>query len=80
MVFHETGSVEIIPMKAIGSSNPKKGHYLLRSDERILEMSFPGEEWFMKMDYITEDSIFMNPMKRSHVKYSIELIPFPELD
>lgn len=80
MIFHVSGKVEIIPMKALGKTRPKKGHYLLRSDEKLLEISFPEEEWLMDLSYITEDSIFMSPAKGSEVDYSIQIIPFPELD
>lgn len=79
MIFHETGRVELIPMKALGKSNPKKGHYYLDSDNKKLEITFPDEEWKMSLTYITEDSIYMKSTKESDVQYGIQLIPFPEL-
>jgi len=80
MIFHETGKVEIIPMKALGKANPKVGNYILISDEKRLEISFPDEEWVMSLTNITEDSIYMKSAKGSDAKFDIQLIPFPELD
>lgn len=81
MIFHESGRVEIIPLKAMGKAIPRVGKYYLDSETKTLDISFPkeDEEWKMSLDYITEDSIYMKSVKGSDVKYDIQIIPLPEL-
>lgn len=79
MIFHKSGRVELIPLKAMGKALPKVGHFYLNSDDKILEITFPNEEWKMNLDYITEDSIYMKSVKGSDAKFDIQIIPLPEL-
>lgn len=79
MIFHESGKVEIIPLKAMGQKSPRKGKYYLDSDNKTLEITFPKEEWRMKLEYITEDSIYMKSIEGSDIKFNIQIIPLPEL-
>ena len=79
MIFHESGRVEIIPMKAMGKSSPKSGRFYLDSDNKTLDISFPNEKWKMDLKYITEDSVFMTSTKGSDTKFDIQIIPLPEL-
>ncbi len=80
MIFYDSGKVEIIPMKALGKASPKSGHFLLDSDRKRLEISFPDEEWIMDLSYITEDSVFMSSAANSDSDFSIQIIPFQELN
>ncbi|MFT6502624.1 MAG: hypothetical protein ACJASQ_002751 [Crocinitomicaceae bacterium] len=79
MIFHESGKVEIIPLKAMGKKSPKCGRYYLDSDNKTLEITFPKEEWQMDLEYITEDSIYMKSTEGSDIKFDIQIIPLPEL-
>jgi hypothetical protein len=83
MIFHSNGVVEIISMQDLGKKLPKKGHYYLNSDKKLLEISFTGkngiENWNMELTSLTEESIFMRPTKDSDTEISLQIIPFPEL-
>jgi hypothetical protein len=80
MVFHKSHVIDIIPLKDIMRTSPRKGSYNLDSKEKTLSIQFRDkDEWSFNLEYITEDSILMIPRHASQLQYSIQLKPFPEL-
>ena len=79
MIFHESGSVDIVPMKSLGTSSGKHGFYYLDSQNQTIEFIFNDqEEWIMKLTYLTEDSLYMKSMKGSDVQFDLQIKPLPE--
>lgn len=78
-IFHESGVLDFLPMKALGNEAPRKGRYYLDSDKRELSITFDREEWLFELPVLEEDRVLMKPAKRGNAPYTIELIPLPEL-
>lgn len=79
IVFHSNKNVNMIPMKGLGDSVPKRGRYLLDSKNREMIIEFDDAEWALDIDYIYEDSIYFTPKKGKNPYFELQLIPFPEL-
>jgi hypothetical protein len=79
IIFHDSGVVDVIPMKALGTKTGRKGNYYLNSEEKTLEFVFTDESWIMDLDYISEGSILMIQAKESDVEFDIQIMPLPEL-
>ncbi|MBL4861554.1 MAG: hypothetical protein JKY09_00855 [Crocinitomicaceae bacterium] len=79
IVFHESRNVNLIPLKGMGHVAPRKGEYFLNSQKRTLKIEFKDATWDMDISYITEDSVLMKAARNSDVKFSIQLMPLPEL-
>lgn len=78
-IFYHSGKCVIQPLKSLGESPGKKGDYSVHSDSKNLVIQFKTERWDFVLTTISEDKIIMKPMKSSDLKYTIELIPLPEL-
>lgn len=78
-VFHESGVLDYIPFKGMGSSEPKKGRYYLDSDKRTLSIVFKEKEWFFKLSVLEDDRIVIRPYKKGRAPFTLELVPLPEL-
>ena len=79
IVFHANKAVNMLPMRGIGSSNPKRGRYILDSKNRELVIDFGDSQWDLDISYITEDSIYFSTKKKVENKFGFQIIPFPEL-
>jgi len=79
MIFHESGVLDFLPMKALGNELPRKGRYYLDSDKRLLSITFDKEEWIFELPVLEEDRVVLRPTKKGNARYTIELIPLPEL-
>jgi hypothetical protein len=79
IIFHNSGRVQIIAMKALGHTRPKSGYYHLNSQEMNLGISFKHEEWNMELVYVTEDSVYFKPKSNSDYKHELQIKPLPEL-
>lgn len=79
IIFHNDGTVNIIPMSEIGKLNPVRGHYHMRSDEKNLTIDLPKDRWLLKARYITEDSLYLEATPESDIATDIKIIPFPKL-
>lgn len=80
MIFHESGMLNMIPMKMLGEKSPKHAYFHVYSDEEELLIEFPKQKWIMKIEYITEDSIYFVPTDKSDAQFSFQLIPMSELE
>lgn len=78
-IFYHSGKCVVQPLKSLGESPGKKGDYNVNSDEKNLFIQFKTESWDFKLTMISEDKIIMKPLKTSNLKYTLELIPLPEL-
>ena len=80
MIFHKSHVVDLVPLKDIMQTQPRKGSYSLDSASKTLSIQFRDKgEWYFDLEYITEDSILLAPTLESELQYSIQLRPFPEL-
>lgn len=78
-IFYHSGKCSIQPLKSLGESPGKKGDYNIHSESKSLTINFKNETWDFLLTTISEDKIIMKPVKGSDLKYTIELIPLPEL-
>ena len=79
IVFYETGKCMYQPMKTLGDFPGKRGEYSLFSEDKTLSLYYPNERWDFKIEAISEDTIVLEPLKTSDLKYTMVLVPFPEL-
>lgn len=80
MIFHEDGTVQITPVKGLGKQRPKTGRYYLDSEDKEIEFYFDNQEtWLMKMNYLTEDSVYMSPRGKSKAQFELQIVPLPVL-
>lgn len=79
IVFHANNTVNMLPMKGIGSSNPKRGRYILDSKNKELVIDFGDSQWDLDINYITEDSIYFSTKEKVENKFGFQIIPFPKL-
>lgn len=79
IIFHDDGTINVIPMNSIGQNSPMRGTYYMSSEEKQLTIDFKEESWILKADYITEDSIAFKATNASEIKLDIVLKSFPKL-
>lgn len=79
IIFYETGKCMYQPMRTLGDFVGKKGEYSLFSEDRTLSLYYPNERWDFKITSLTEDTVVLEPLKSSDLKYTMVLVPFPEL-
>ena len=64
-VFHENRNCDYIALKDITRKNPKKGDYVLDSEDRNIKIEFDNNQiWDLDLIYLTEDSILMEPTEQ----------------
>lgn len=78
-IFHASGTINYVPMKALGSQDPQKGRFYLDSDAREMYLTFDKKEWVFDLPVLEEDRVIMRPKKGGKAPFSLELIPLPEL-
>jgi hypothetical protein len=79
IVFYEAGICLFQPMKSLGEVQGRKGKYSVYSDEGMLSLYFKHERWDFTIKSATSKRIELVPMKKSEFKYTLVLIPFPEI-
>lgn len=79
LIFHDNGHVDYIPLKGIGHKTPKKAKYYLDSESREMTIDFKDEIWFFDITKMEEREIIMKSVKGSDRKFTLVLIPLPEL-
>lgn len=79
IVFYQNGKCLFQPMRTLGDFVGKKGDYTFYSNERTLTLYFVNEKWDFNISTLTEDTIVIDPTNSSDLKYSMVLVPFPEL-
>lgn len=79
IIFYNSGRFQYIPIKQLGHSKGKTGTYVLSSIDRELKMYFQEKIWHFKFDEISEDSIYLTPIKGANADFSIQLVPLKEI-
>ena len=78
-IFHESNSVDYLPLKAIGNKAPQKGRFYLDSEKKTLSITFGNKKWVFTLTVLEEDRIVMKPRVEGSAPFSLELVPLPEL-
>ena len=79
IVFYDSGVCMFQAMKSLGDVTGRKGEYSIYSDEGSMSIFFKNERWDFTIKSINETRIELIPLKKSAFKYSLVLIPFPEI-
>lgn len=79
VIFYNNGKCVLQPLKSLGESPGKKGEYTVYSESKNLIIQFKNEKWDFLLTTISEDKVIMKPLKGSDLKYTVEIIPLPEL-
>jgi hypothetical protein len=66
-------------MKSLGEIQGRMGEYSIYSEEGTLSIFFKNERWDFTIKNMNDIRIELVPMKKSAFKYSLVLIPFPEI-
>lgn len=79
LIFHENGICDLVAFKDLSSGKSRKGQYTIDSDKKIMSITFPNEYWSYNMSDLSEDSITLNPTKKSGSQFGFQLKPFMQL-
>lgn len=79
LIFFQNGRVQYIPVRELGHKTGLVGNYFLDSEEKELKLYFKDDIWQFKLDEISEDSIYLVPMRESDVDFSLQLVPLKEI-
>lgn len=79
LIFYQSGNFQYIPLQELGHRKGRIGSYFLDSEERKLKLHFKNEIWHFKLDELSEDSIYLTPLKDSKVDFSMQLVPLREI-
>jgi hypothetical protein len=79
LIFFGTGRFQYIPIKQLGHKSGEVGSYFVFSSEKVVKMYFKEAIWKFKMKEISEDSIYLEPVKGSDAKFSMLLVPLKEI-
>jgi hypothetical protein len=78
-IFYSTSKCSFQPLKTIGDFSSKNGEFSIYSDEKLLTVYFKKEVWEFKLASLSDNKIVLKPTKKSDLKYTLVLIPLPEL-
>ena len=79
LIFFQNGRFQYIPIKQLGHKRGKLGNYSIDSDKKELKLYFKKDIWQFKLDEISEDSIYLVPLPKSDVDFSLQLVPLKEV-
>ena len=79
IVFYDSGTCMFQSMKSLGEIQGRMGEYSIYSEEGTLSIFFKNERWDFTIKNMNDIRIELVPMKKSAFKYSLVLIPFPEI-
>lgn len=79
IIFYHNGRFQYIPIKQLGHNMGKTGTYFLSTSDKELKMYFREKIWHFKFEEISEDSIYLTPIKESNADFSIQLVPLKEI-
>jgi len=78
-IFYASSKCSFQPLKTIGDFSSKNGEFSIYSDEKLLTIYFKKEVWEFKLASLSDNKIVLKPTKSSDLKYTLVLIPLPEL-
>ena len=79
IIFHKNGVCDLVPFVDLSIGMSRKGEYTIDSENKLLKIEFPNENWAYNMTVISEDSISLSPTKESSIQLGLQLKPFMEL-
>lgn len=79
LIFFGNGRFQYVPMKQLGHKSGEVGSYSLFSSDKMVKMYFKEAIWQFEMKEISEDSIYLEPMKDSDAQFSLLLVPLKEI-
>lgn len=79
IIFYNSGRFQYIPIKQLGHSKGKTGTYALSSIDQELKLYFSEKIWHFKLNEISEDSVYLTPIKGSSANFSMQLVPLKEI-
>ena len=79
IVFYDSGNFRYASLKKLAEEKAKTGYYRMDSRNGTLTLDFEKEMWEFDLGYVEPDSIYLIPSEESIAKFSIKLIPLPEL-
>ena len=78
-IFYSTSKCSFQPLKTMGDFSSKSGEFSVYSNEKLLTVYFKKEVWEFKLTSLSDNKIVLKPTKKSDLKYTLVLIPLPEL-
>lgn len=78
-IFYSTSKCSFQPLKTLGDFSSKNGEYSVYSDEKMLTVYFKKELWEFNISSFKDNRIVLKPTRKSDLKYTLVLIPLPEL-
>ncbi|MDP4684773.1 MAG: hypothetical protein NWS40_08800 [Crocinitomicaceae bacterium] len=78
-IFYSTSKCSFQPLKTMGDFSSKNGEFSVYSNEKLLTVYFKKEVWEFKLASLSDNKIVLKPTKKSDLKYTLVLIPLPEL-
>ena len=78
-IFYSTSKCSFQPLKTMGDFSSKNGEFSVYSDEKLLTVYFKKEVWEFKLASLSDNKIVLKPTRKSDLKYTLVLIPLPEL-
>jgi len=79
LIFYLSGKVVQGKLQDLARGKGKIGAYTLDNENGYVTLQFPNEKWDFSFQFSFEDKLELYPTTESDLKYSLELIPFPEL-
>ncbi len=78
-IFYSTSKCSFQPLKTMGDFSSKNGEFSVYSNEKLLTVYFKKEVWEFKLASLSDNKIVLKPTRKSDLKYTLVLIPLPEL-
>lgn len=85
LIFYFSGSFMYQSVRDMGTSKGRKGSYLFDTEKKSLSLIFDSSEigtkaetWHYSFETVTEDSIYIAPLKKSKAELGLKLISYPE--
>ncbi len=80
LIFYYSGAFRYSALPKLGTNEGKKGTFFFDTEKKSLTLSFNGgEDWKYDFKTVTEDSIYIAPVKGGKTDVGLKLIPFPEI-
>ena len=78
LIFYKNGHCMVQPMSTIGDVVGKKGEFTAYPEDSSLTLYFKNEVWDFRLKRRGNDTIILQPRKKSDLSYKLVIVPFPE--
>ena len=79
VIFYKNGACVVQPLNTLGDSPGAKGVFEVDGTNMTLKINFSKSNWKFNITTLEEENIVLSPDKDSDIKYTVHLIPLPEL-